>query len=275
MKPKPRMTWWSNGRLRARGRGLRPRRREALLGALILLSVTVTPLARAADLMVAAAASLTNAFTEIGKAYEKTAPGTRVLFTFAASGQLLQQISRGAPIHVFASADLETMDRAEKEKLIKRSSRVNFAANRLLVILPGDSTLGISNLSDLAKPEVQRIALGTPDSVPAGRYAKEALDKARLWNQLSPKLIFTQNVRQSLDYVFRGEVDAGFVYATDAAISPVKVRTAFEVPLQSPILYPIAAVVGFGNEDRAADFIAFVRSESGQAILAKYGFLKP
>ena len=263
-KPKPgarcdRQAW------RLRGHGM-------LLCAVFLMAVLP---ARAADLMVAAAASLTNAFTEMGKAYEKATPGTRVLFTFAASGQLLQQISRGAPVHVFASADLETMDRAQSAKLILRPSRVNFASNQLLVVLPGDSTLEVAKLSDLAKPQVQKIALGTPDSVPVGRYAKGALEKAGLWGQLTPKFIFTQNVRQSLDYVYRGEVDAGFVYATDAALSPVKVRTAFQVPLDSPILYPIAAVVGFGNEDRALEFIAFVRSDAGQVILAKYGFLKP
>ncbi len=231
--------------------------------------------AQAADLMVAAAASLTNAFTEMGKAYEKATPGTRVLFTFASSGQLLQQISRGAPVHVFASADLDTMDRAEKQRLIRRSSRANFAANKLVLVMPGDSKLEISKLSDLTAPQVQRIALGSPETVPAGRYAKGALEKADLWTSLASKFIFTQNVRQSLDYVFRGEVDAGFVYATDAATSPVKVRTAIEVPLEEPILYPIAAVIGFGDEDRAVAFIAFVRSETGQAILGKYGFLKP
>jgi len=246
-----------------------------LLCAVLLFAAPIAAPVRAADLMVAAAASLTNAFTEMGKAFEKMTPGTRVLFTFASSGQLLQQISRGAPVHVFASADLETMDRAETGKLIRRSSRVNFAANQLLVIVPGDSTLDISSLPDLTKPTVQKIALGTPESVPVGRYAKGALEKAGLWSQLTPKFIFTQNVRQSLDYVSRGEVDAGFVYATDAAISPVKVRTAFKVPLDSPILYPIAAVVGFGNEDRALEFIAFVRSDAGQAILGRYGFLKP
>jgi molybdate transport system substrate-binding protein len=254
---------------------LRVRAHRVLLCAVLLLAAPIALPVRAADLMVAAAASLTNAFTEMGKAFEKATPGTRVLFTFAASGQLLQQISRGAPVHVFASADLETMDRAENGKLIRRSSRVNFASNQLLVILPGDSTLDVSSLSDLAKPQVQKIALGTPESVPVGRYAKGALEKASLWSQLTPKFIFTQNVRQSLDYVSRGEVDAGFVYATDAAISPVKVRKAFEVPTEGPILYPIAAVVGFGNEDRAVDFIGFVRSDAGQAILAKYGFLKP
>jgi len=246
-----------------------------LLCAVLLFAAPIAAPVRAADLMVAAAASLTNAFTEMGKAFEKMTPGTRVLFTFASSGQLLQQISRGAPVHVFASADLETMDRAETGKLIRRSSRVNFAANQLLVIVPGDSTLDISSLPDLTKPTVQKIALGTPESVPVGRYAKGALEKAGLWSQLTPKFIFTQNVRQSLDYVSRGEVDAGFVYATDAAISTVKVRTAFKVPLDSPILYPIAAVVGFGDEDRALEFIAFVRSDAGQAILGRYGFLKP
>jgi len=275
MRPDPRATLWSSAKPNTDGQSSRLRLLRILLCAVLLLAVPVAPLVQAADLMVAAAASLTNAFTEMGKAYEKATPGTRVLFTFAASGQLLQQISRGAPVHVFASADLDTMDRAEKQKLIQRSSRVNFAANKLVVVLPGDSALDISSLSDLTKPQVQRIALGTPESVPAGRYAKAALDKADLWSPLSPKFVFTQNVRQSLDYVFRGEVDAGFVYATDAATAPVKVRTAFPVPLDSPILYPIAAVVGFGEEARALDFIAFVRSQTGQAILAKYGFLTP
>jgi molybdate transport system substrate-binding protein len=245
-----------------------------LLSALIVFQLGALP-AQAADLMVAAAASLTNAFTEMGKAYEKATPDTRVLFTFASSGQLLQQISRGAPVHVFASADLDTMDRADKQRLIRRSSRVNFAANKLVLVMPEDSKLEISKLSDLTTPQVQRIALGSPETVPAGRYAKSALEKADLWASLVPKFIFTQNVRQSLDYVFRGEVDAGFVYATDVATSPVKVRTALEVGLEEPILYPIAAVIGFGDEDRALAFISFVRSATGQAILAKYGFLKP
>jgi len=234
-----------------------------------------TPSAQAADLMVAAAASLTNAFTEIGKAYEKATPGTRVLFNFAASGQLLQQISRGAPVDVFASADLETMDRAEKQRLIVRSSRVNFAANRLLLVVPRDSMLELSALQDLGKPQVQRIALTTPETILVARHAKEALQKAGLWQELTPKLVFTANMRQSLSYVFRGEADAGFVYATDAAVSPVKVRTALDVAPNSPILYPVGAVKGFGNQSQALEFIAFLRSDAGQAVLAKHGFLKP
>jgi molybdate transport system substrate-binding protein len=238
------------------------------------LSVATIP-AQAAELMVAAASSLTNAFMEIGKAYEKTKPETRVLFNFGASGQLVQQISRGAPVDVLATADLETMDRAETQRLVSRTSRANFAANKLVLVAPADSGLAINTLQDLEAATVQRIAIGTPETVPVGRYAKAALEKAGLWERLKPRFIYTQNVRQSLDYVIRGEVDAAFVYVTDAAISPVKVRTAFEVPLDKPILYPIATVKGFGNENRALDFIAFVRSPAGQTILAKYGFLAP
>ena len=260
------------------------RRRARQLGRRALLSLGVSllvalqvaaPPVQAEDLMVAAASSLTNAFTEIGKAYEQARPGTRVLFNYGASGQLLQQISRGAPVDVFASADIETMDRADKQRLVLGSSRVNFAANKLLLVLPGDSDLKISTLAGLADPKVQRIAIGTPETVPVGRYAKSALDKAGLWEGLKPKFIYTQNVRQSLDYVFRGEVEAGFVYLTDAATSPVKVLTAMDVRVEQPILYPIAAVKGWGNQNRALDFIAFVRSEAGQKILGKYGFLKP
>ncbi len=231
--------------------------------------------AHATDLMVAAASSLTNAFTEIGKAFEKVEPNTRVLFTFAASGQLVQQISRGAPVDVLAAADQESMDRADTQRLIYRDSRINFAANKLFLVAPADSTAPMAALQDLARPQIQRIALGNPDSVPVGRYARAALEKVGLWESIQPKLVFTQNVRQSLDYVARGEVDAGFVYATDAAISPVKLRAGMEVPTEKPILYPIAATKNNGNERRARAFIAFVRSPAGQAILGKYGFLVP
>jgi molybdate transport system substrate-binding protein len=240
-------------------------------GAALLCSLPCWP----ADLMVSAASSLTNAFQEIGKAYEKARPNTRVLFNFGASGQLLQQIARGAPTDVFASADEESMNRAEAQSLVVRRSRIDFALNKLVLITPGDSTLQIEKLQDLTKAPVERIALGNPDSVPVGRYAKGALEKAGLWAALEPKYIYTQNVRQSLDYVSRGEVEAGFVYLTDAAVSPASVRSVLEVPTAKPIVYPIAAVKGYGNENRALDFIAFVRSDAGQKILDKFGFRRP
>src|SRR4249919_1322990 len=164
-------------------------------GIALLAAQLITSPAQAADVTVAAAASLTNAFTEIGRAYEKATPDTHVLFNFAPSGQLLEQLSNGAPADVFASAGLETMDRAEEQRLILRSSRANFAANKLLLVVPGDSKLEILKLQDLTSPQVQSIALGTPERVPASRYAKAALEKAGLWQELRPKLIYTQSVR--------------------------------------------------------------------------------
>lgn len=232
-------------------------------------------LAGATDVTVSAAASLTNAFTEIGKEYEKAHPGDRVLFNFGASGALLQQIARGAPVDVFAAADLETMDRGQKQNLLVQGTRSNFASNRLVVIVPGDSELVLHDLGGLSAEAVRRIALGIPESVPVGRYAKAALEAAKLWEPLQPKYIYTQNVRQSLDYVMRGETDAGFVYATDAELVKGRARTALEVPTATPILYPIAAVKGNGQEAHARTFVRFVQSESAQKILQKYGFGRP
>ena len=130
-------------------------------------------------------------------------------------------------------------------------------------------------LKDLAAPGVARVALALPASVPVGRYAQRALEAAGLWGAVQAKAVNTSNVRQSLDYVARGEVDAGFVYATDAALMKDKVKTVFDVPLDLAILYPIARTAASGNATEAAAFIAYVRSPAGQAILARYGFLKP
>jgi molybdate transport system substrate-binding protein len=231
--------------------------------------------AEAADLTVSAAASLQNAFTEIGKVFEKANPGNKVLFNFGSSGSLLQQISRGAPVDVFATADLDTMNRAQDQNLIVRDTRTNFVANKLVLVAPADSAAGIQNIADLTKPDVKRIGIGTPESVPAGRYAKEALELAGLWDTVQPRLIFGQNVRQVLDYVARGEVDAGFVYATDAAAVKDRVRVVADAPVKGPILYPISVVKGGGNEKLARAFVAYVNSDAGRRVLEKYGFLRP
>ena len=242
------------------------------LTAAILISSAPT---LAADLTVSAAASLTNAFKELGKAYEQSQPGTKVLFNYGSSGSLLQQISRGAPVDVFAAADLETMDRAQQHNLIARETRSNFVSNKLVVVVPANSKVQVSTLADLARPEVSRIGIGTPESVPAGRYAQEALELAGQWQALQSKYIFGQNVRQVLDYVARGEVDAGFVYVTDAALMRDRVKVTLHAEVKKPILYPIAVVKGGGNERAARTFLGFVQSEAGQKILAKYGFAKP
>lgn len=231
--------------------------------------------APAADLVVSAASSLTNAFTEIGKAYEKARPGNKVLFNFAASGQLLQQIARGAPVDVFASADQETMDKAARQNLLVKGTRKDFVRNKLVVVVPGDAGTNLKSLEGLEADAIRRIAVANPETVPVGRYSKQSLEAAGLWQALQAKFINTNNVRQSLDYVARGEVDAGFVYLTDAQLMSSRVRVAFEAPLASDILYPVAAVKGTGNENGARDFIAFLDGEAARRILQKYGFSAP
>ncbi|EEG09233.1 molybdate ABC transporter substrate-binding protein [Pseudogulbenkiania ferrooxidans] len=246
---------------------------KRLLAAAVI--VAVTGLVHAGELTVSAAASLTNAFKDIAQGYETKYPGSKVLLNFGASGALLQQMAKGAPVDVFASADQETMDQAVQQKLVAASERHDFVRNSLVLIVPGDSKLALKRLEDLNQGGVQKVAIGNPASVPVGRYTRHALEAARLWQALETKAVTTQNVRQSLDYVARGEVDAGFVYGTDAAIMKDKVKVAFSVPLDLAIRYPIAKTASSANGDEARRFVTYVLSPAGQAILGKYGFLKP
>lgn len=229
----------------------------------------------AGELTVSAAASLTNAFKDIAQSYEAANPGRKVLLNFGASGALLQQMAKGAPVDVFASADQETMDQAQQQGLVRAADRHDFVRNTLVLIAPMDAKAPPATLKDLAAPGVTRVALSAPASVPAGRYGKHALEASGLWAVVQPKVIHTSNVRQSLDYVARGEVDAGFVYATDAAIMKDKVRIVLDVPVNQTILYPIARTATSSNAAEAGSFIAYVRSPAGQAVLARYGFMKP
>jgi molybdate transport system substrate-binding protein len=231
--------------------------------------------AYAADLTVSAAASLTNAFRDLGPVFEAQNPSVNLQFNFAASGALLQQIAKGAPVDVFASADQETMDQAQAQGLVRVAERRNFVANALVVIVPAQASRVPHALADLAQPDYHRIAIGLPASVPVGRYTKGVLEKAGLWPAIEPKMIGAQSVRQALDYVARGEVDAGFVYSTDAGLMKDKVKTAFRVPTERPILYPIAPIAASPNHAAAEKFVAFVSSPQAQAVLAKYGFAKP
>src|SRR5205823_1507388 len=189
------------------------------------LAFADVPTASADELVVSAAASLTNAFRDIGRRLADDHPATRLVFNFAATDVLLAQISKGAPVDVFAAADEETMDRADREGLLLAGSRRDFAANRLVLIVPA----GAPAIADLAAlTRLGRIAIGNPRTVPAGRYAKAALERAQVWQAVEPHAVYAVNVRQVLDYVARKEVDAGFVYATDAAMMRDKVKVALD-----------------------------------------------
>ena len=243
--------------------------------AALALALMASGLAQAAEITVSAAASLTNAFRELAPAFEAAHPGTKLQFNFAASDALLAQIAKGAPVDVFASADQETMDKAQQQKLLVDGTRRNFVSNALVVITPAEGGVALKTLSDLQQSAVKRVAIGRPEGVPAGRYAKAALEQAGLWPAIEPKAVFAQNVRQALDYVSRGETEAGFVYMTDALVFKDKVRIVFSVPTPAPISYPIAVTPGGANAEGGKRFLDFVTSAAGQAVLARHGFQKP
>ncbi len=246
------------------------------LRALLLAASTVVAwAAQASEITVSAAASLTNAMRDIAPLFEAAHPGTKVQLNFGASGALLAQIARGAPADVFISADQESMDQAQAQGLLKPGQRRDVASNTLVVIVPAGASRTPAALADLAQPEFARIAIGLPASVPVGRYTKGVLEAVKLWGAIEPKMIGANNVRQALDYVARAEVDAGFVYATDAALMPDKVKVALTVPTAKPILYPIATLAAAPNPADAARFVDFLFTTPAQAVLAQYGFGRP
>ena len=225
------------------------------------------------EIMVSAAASLKDAFRDISKQYERRT-GARVNFNFGASGALQKQIESGAPVDAFASAGIPQMDALATQGLIAPETRRDFARNTLALVVPADSTSGITGFADLGGAKVTKLAVGNPKTVPVGQYAKQALTRLGLWQGLAPRLILAEDVRQALDYVARGEVDAGIVYASDVRAAGERVRAVATAPADThdPILYPIAVVRASSHQDAARAFIDAVMSGNGQRILEKYGF---
>lgn len=235
-----------------------------------------SPGAHAQDvtLTVFAAASMKNAVDDIDKAFTG-ATRIRVAPSYAASSALARQIESGAPADVFASADLEWMDYTAAKKLIKDDTRVNLLGNRLVLIAPKDSAVGnvtIGQGFDLVRLAGSgRIATGDVRAVPAGKYAKAALEKLGSWTAAEPKFAMAENVRAALLLVGRGEAALGIVYETDAKAEPnVKVIGHFPDDSHPPIVYPVALTVNAKPE--AARYIAFLRSNAAKAIFEKYGF---
>jgi len=226
------------------------------------------------EITISAAISLKNAFEDIGKIFKERNPGGRLLFNFGGSGDLARQIEAGAPVDVFAPAAQKDMDDLDQKDLIIKATRKDFARNSLVLIIPMKSPIPLTSFNDLKRGEIQKIAIGNPKTVPAGRYAEEVLRHFNLWEDIKDKLIFAENVRQVLDYVARGEVDAGMVYSTDALVRAKEVRVVAEAPHQShrQVIYPIAVVKGSKKEVLAREFISVVTSKEGEKILERYGF---
>ena len=243
---------------------------------LIVLAISwmwVTSLAHAAQVTVFAAASLAESLKEIATAYEKQT-GDKIVFNFAASGPLARQIEEGAPADIFFSADEARMDALDKKGLIVKETRRSRLSNLLVIVTVADSSLAIASPKDLAMPKVKRLALGDPKAVPAGTYAREYLTRLELWPDVEKKVVPCENVRAVLAAVESGNVDAGIVYKTDAAISK-QVRVAFEVaPKDGPqISYPLALVKDSPQPAAARKHLEYLAGPAAGEVFTHRGFI--
>ncbi|HXU90984.1 MAG TPA: molybdate ABC transporter substrate-binding protein [Methylomirabilota bacterium] len=247
-----------------------------VLLALTVAALTAVGVAEPAprELTLSVAVSLKEAVEELGRRFVPAHAGVTLRYNFGASGELARQIEAGAPIDLFLSAGERQMDDLERHGLVVRATRRVLARNVLVAVKPVDSRLDLAKPADLLDARVGRVVVGNPKTVPAGQYAEQSLRVLGLWGPLGPRLIFAENVRQALEYVARGEVDVGFVYASDLASRPGRVREAFRPgeDTYSPIVYPAAVVTGAHEPALAEAFIGLLRSAEGQAVLARFGF---
>lgn len=224
------------------------------------------------SLTVSAAASVQDAMKAVQVAYQAEAPDVTVTYNFGSSGSLAQQVAQGAPVDVFLSASKRWMDDLEGQDLIVNGSRGNLLQNAMVLVIPQDAAAP-ADFSDLAASATGKVAMGEPESSPAGRYAKEVLDTFNLFEPLQSKLVFGKTVRQVLSYVETGNVDAGLVYATDAQTTD-RVQVVATAPTDShaPIVYPVAVVKDSANAEAAQAFVDFLSSDAAATIFEQSGF---
>lgn len=232
-----------------------------------------------ATITVSAAADLTYAFAEIGKEFE-AATGNKVVFNFASTGQLSQQIEKGAPADVFAAANISYVDGLEEQGLILPDTRQVYGRGRIVLWTRADSPLQITHIEDLTRPEVERIAIANPDHAPYGQAAKQAMQSAGVWDAVQPKMVFGENVQQALQYAETGNVDAAILplsLSMDAAARGDAAGRYALIPqeLHAPIDQALAVVKSTQHEAAARAFAAFVNGPQGRSIMQKYGFVLP
>ncbi|MGH7388292.1 MAG: molybdate ABC transporter substrate-binding protein [Candidatus Rokuibacteriota bacterium] len=245
-----------------------------LLLVLVAFSLAGAAPAAAQGLTVSVAISMKEAMEDIGRRFVGGRHGVSLRYNFGASGELQKQIEGGAPVDVFVSAALRQADELDRAGLLLAGTRVVFARNVLVALKPRDEGLDVPGPSDLLDRRVQRIAIGNPKTVPAGQYAEESFRALGMWDRLKRKLVYGENVRQVLDYVVRGEVDIGVVYATDGAmrLDHVRLAFAFSEDTHRPIVYPAAVVAATGQPALAKAFVEFLTGREAQAVLGKLGF---
>jgi molybdate transport system substrate-binding protein len=234
---------------------------------------STTSTAQPVTLNISAAASLTDALKEINTLYTTQNPNVTITPNFASSGTLQTQIQNGAPADVFISAAAAQMDNLQKGQLIVEDTRKNLLVNKVVLIVPVDSTLGITSFMDLATDKVKMIAIGDPKSVPAGTYAQQAFDFLGIMSQVQPKYVMGSDVRGVLSYVESGNVDAGIIYSTDALTSK-KVKVVANAPdaINAKVVYPVAVIKASKNMDTSKAYENFLFTKQAKAIFEKYGF---
>ena len=225
------------------------------------------------ELAISAAASLTDALTELTDVYGKENQGITFSLNFASSRKLATQIEQGAPADVFLSASSDDVLRLKEKGFLVESSIVDFAENSLVLISNREESNPVTSFEQLNSASFEHLSIGEPDTVPAGKYSKEVLERLGLWLPLHDKLVMGSDVRQVLTHVAMGNSDYGIVYASDAYVTDkVIVVAEADSAAHSPIIYPGAVVKDSERREEAEDFLKFVASEKGRAILQKYGF---
>ncbi|GIO37482.1 molybdate ABC transporter substrate-binding protein [Paenibacillus antibioticophila] len=230
----------------------------------------------AVELTVSAAASLTDALQEIQELYAKEAPNVKLSFNFAASGALQQQIEQGAPVDVFLSASPKNLDPLVESGWIAEDQHQSLLGNELTVVTAADEAASIQDVKDLLKDPFVKVAIGIPESVPAGKYAQEALTNAGVWDELQAKMVQAKDVRQVLQYVETGNAEAGFVYKTDALSSDkVKVAHTVDQSAYTPVIYPIGIMKETSHPEEAKALYDYLQTKEALDVFVKYGFSSP
>lgn len=226
---------------------------------------------RKVELTVSAAASLQDALNDITTTFEKEHPNVKINVNFGSSGALQQQITQGAPVDLFFSAAEDKFDQLVEKGMIEKEKGTDLVGNEIVLVVPKNKDRGINTFQELTKAE--KISIGTPESVPAGKYAKETLEKLNVWKTVEGKVVYAKDVRQVLTYVETGNVDAGIVYKTDAMISQkVEISAAAEETTHAPIIYPVGVVKNTLYPKEAQLFYEYLQNEESMKTLVKYGF---
>lgn len=232
-----------------------------------------TPTSASVELTVAAAADLQFAFTEIGELYEQET-GNKIIFSFGSTGQLAHQIENGAPFDIFAAANISFVDDLAKKDLVLPDTVALYARGRIVLAVNRDSGVSAVTLEDLLSEKITHIAIANPEHAPYGVAAKEALISAGVWDKIEDKIVYGENVRQTLQFVQTGDAQAGIV-ALSVANVPEVTWTLIDDSLHNPLDQALAVVASSSYQQEAQGFAAFINGEKGRPIMQKYGFVLP